>query len=136
MYRPAQQPITPFPSPVPLVTCGCGRAYGQARLSEGTASLDLTRAWLSSAVKGFLSADASEGGTGDAGERARRAKGLRDGREVRGRNVYSSSHLPVHRSSTRQGSTTVVCSSVQMQTLVVLSCVVDDPVGCRHSSRL
>eukprot|EP00752_Nemacystus_decipiens_P012115 g10740.t1 len=77
------------------------RAKFQARLSDGTVTLDLTRAWLSSAVKGFLSADAGEGGTGDDGERTRRAKGLRDGREELHKSVLQQAFVGLLRSSVR-----------------------------------
>eukprot|EP00903_Cladosiphon_okamuranus_P008385 g8062.t1 len=77
------------------------RAKFEARLSEGTASLDLTRAWLSSAVKGFLSADTGEGGDRDAGERARRAKGLRDGREELHKSVLQQAFVGLLRSPVR-----------------------------------
>lgn len=71
--------------PIVFFACSffCRCLNEQARLSAGAVSLEQTKAWLSSAVEGFLSAETGEGGTGDEGERARRAKGLLDGREVK-----------------------------------------------------
>lgn len=79
------QPGSAYPHPFKCFTsppAKCLWPNGQARLSSGSISLERTKAWLSSAVQGFLSGNAEEGGTADEDERSRRAKGLRDGREV------------------------------------------------------
>ncbi|CAM9537003.1 unnamed protein product [Scytosiphon promiscuus] len=77
------------------------RAKFEARLSSGNISLERTKAWLSSAVEGFLSRDAEKGGTGDEGERSRRAKGLRDGREEFHKSVLQQAFVGLLRSPVR-----------------------------------
>lgn len=54
----------------------------KARLASGAVKLDLTKAWVSRAVEGYLGREVVKGGTEDDEERARRVAGLRDGREV------------------------------------------------------
>ena len=65
-------------------------AHLKARLASGAEKLDLTKAWISQAVEGFLAS------AGDEGERSRRAAGLRDGREVsRNKRIYTISSILV-----------------------------------------
>lgn len=70
-----------YPSPPP-VTNPLAIVGRKARLASGAVKLDLTKAWISKAVEGYIGREALKGGTEDDEERARRAAGLRNGREV------------------------------------------------------